>query len=225
VQFEFHHAGDRLDYNAGYTWSQSTGNFEGAVKSDITQADAGITQDFDFPALMDGADGYLPNDRRHVFKFYGSYRFTDQLIGGWTSTLSSGRPVSTFGAGYPDTGANVFGSYGDTYYLYTNQCPDTNGNAICEQSEKIYTFTGRGKAGRTAWTASLDASLTYGFDVGDIGMTATLQVFNLLDIQSALMVNEHAEARRSEGNPNQFFGSVYAWQQPRHVRLSFQARF
>ena len=230
LQFEFHHAGDRLEYNAGYTWGRSTGNFEGAVKSDITQADAGITQDFDFPALMDGADGYLPNDRRHVFKFYGSYRITDDLIAGWASTLSSGRPISTFGAGYPDTGPNVFGSYGDTYYLFTNTCNLAGGGVgACPddalQSDKIYRFTGRGAAGRTPWTASLDASLTYGFDVGDVGMTATLQVFNVLDVQSVLMVNEHAEARRSEGNPNEFFGATYAWQEPRHVRLSLQARF
>jgi len=225
LQFEFHHSGDKLNYNFGYTWSESKGNFEGAVKSDITQADAGITQDFDFPALMDGADGFLPNDRTHVFKFYGSYYFTDDLVGGWASTVASGRPLSVFGAGYPDTGANVFGSYGDTYYLYTNQCPDANFDAVCNQSEKIYSFTGRGNAGRTPWTTTLDASLTYGFDMGNVGMTASLQVFNVLDIQSALMTNEHSEARRSEGNPNEFFGSVFAWQQPRHVRLTLQARF
>jgi hypothetical protein len=230
VQFEWNHTGDRVDYSFGYTWSQSMGNFEGAVKSDITQADAGITQDFDFPALMDGADGYLPNDRRHAFKFYGNYRFTDTLIAGWTSTLSSGRPISTFGAGYPDTGANVFGSYGDTYYLFTNTCNLVGGGVgACPtgalQSDKIYTFTGRGNAGRTPWTVSLDVSLTYGFEVSNIDMTAQLQVFNVLDIQSALMVNEHAEARRSEGNPNEFFGATYAWQQPRHVRFTIQARF
>ena len=144
--------------------------------------------------------------------------------------MSSGRPISTFGAGYPDTGANVFGSYGDTYYLFTNTCNLVGGGVgACPtgalQSDKIYTFTGRGNAGRTPWTVSLDVSLTYGFEVSNIDMTAQLQVFNVLDIQSALMVNEHAEARRSEGNPNEFFGATYAWQQPRHVRFTIQARF
>ena len=225
VQLEFTHAGDNINYSFFYVWSQSIGNFEGAVKSDITQADAGITQDFDFPALMDGAKGYLPNDRRHVFKFFGSYRFTDNLVGGWSTTLASGRPVSVFGAGYTDTGPNVFGSYGDTYYLYTNQCPDGNFNAACDQNEKIYQFTGRGNGGETPWTFTLDASLTYGFQTGGVDWTASVQVFNLLDIQSELMRNEHSEARRSEGNPNDFYGAIYAWQQPRHARFTLEARF
>lgn len=230
VQLEYKHAGDRMDWTVGYTWSQSIGNFEGAVKSDITQADAGITQDFDFPALMDGADGYLPNDRRHAVKFYGSYRFMDNLIAGWTSSLTSGRPLSVYGAGYPLTGANVFGSYGDTYYLFTNTCNLAGGGVgACpndaDQSDKIYKKTGRGLAGRTPWLVSFDASLTYGFQVSNVDMTATLQVFNLFDIQEPLHYNEHAEARRSEGTPNEWYGAAYAWQTPRHVRFSIQARF
>lgn len=226
VQLDFAYAGDYMNYNFLYVWSRSTGNFEGAVKSDIVQVDPGITQDFDFPALMDGAQGYLPNDRRHVFKFYGSYRFMDgSLIAGWTASVASGRPLSVLGTGYPDTGANVFGGYGDTYYLYTNQCPDTNGNGTCEQDEKIYEFNSRGTNGRTPWTATLDASLTYNFELSNIDMTATLQVFNILDIQEPTSINEHAEVRGSEGIPAEFYGSVYGWQTPQHVRLSIQARF
>lgn len=225
VQLEFAHAGDDVNFNFLYVWSRSTGNFEGAVKSDIQQVDAGITQDFDFPALMDGADGYLANDRRHVFKFYGSYRVTDSLTAGWVTSLASGRPLSVFGAGYPDTGANVFGSYGDTFYLYTNQCPDTNGNGTCEQDEKIYDFQSRGKNGRTPWNATLDVSLTYNFELGNVDMTAGLQVFNILDIQEPVSIVEHAESSRSEGTPNEWYGTVYNWQTPRHVRFQIQARF
>ncbi|MGB5409946.1 MAG: carboxypeptidase regulatory-like domain-containing protein [Woeseiaceae bacterium] len=230
MQLELQYAGDRLSYNAIYVWSQSRGNFEGAVKSDIVQVDAGITQDFDFPALMDGADGYLPNDRRHVFKFYGSYSITDKLSAGWNAVLASGRPLSVYGAGYPDTGANVFGSYGDTYYLFTNTCNLAGGGVgACPQNalqeDKIYTFQSRGTAGRTPWTANLDASMNYDFEVSGVQFSAALQVFNILNIQEATSINEHAEARRSEGNPNEWYGAAYNWQQPRRVRLSIQARF
>ena len=230
VQLELSHAGDRMSWNALYVWSQSRGNFEGAVKSDIVQVDAGITQDFDFPALMDGAYGYLPNDRRHVFKFYGSYEIRDNLTAGWNAIVASGRPLSVYGAGYPDTGANVFGSYGDTYYLFTNTCNLAGGGVgPCPvgalQEDKIYTFQSRGTAGRTPWTTNLDASLTYDFAVSNVDLTATLQVFNILNIQEPTSINEHAEARRSEGNPNEWFGAAYNWQQPRRVRLSIQARF
>jgi hypothetical protein len=178
---------------------------------------------------MDGAFGYVPNDRRHAFKFFGSYLITDNLIAGWSSSLFSGRPISTFGAGYPDTSGAVFGSYGDTYYLFTNTCNTPTGVGPCPddaaQADKIYRFTGRGNAGRTPWLTSLDASLTYAFEMSRIDWTASLQVFNVFDIQEPLMFNEHAEARRSEGTPNQWFGAAYAWQEPRHIRLSLQARF
>ncbi len=237
VQLEWGHSGERLNYNFIYTWSRSEGNFEGAVKSDIVQADAGITQDFDFPALMDGADGYLPNDRRHVFKFYGSYQVTDALTAGWNASLASGRPMSAYGSGYFDQGANVFGSYGDTYYLFTNTCYNSvartaanpYGVGTCgaapAQTDKIYQFTGRGNAGRTPWLPSLDASLNYDFEVSNIDMTATLQVFNILNLQEVTLFNEHAEGRRSEGTANQWYGAAYGWQQPRYVRLQLQARF
>ena len=42
--------------------------------------DAGITTSFDFPGLMDGGYGYLPNDRRHSLKVFGAYKFSDE----WT---------------------------------------------------------------------------------------------------------------------------------------------
>jgi hypothetical protein len=65
-----------------YTWSKNEGNTEGSVKSDNGQGGANLTTDFDFPELMDGANGYLPNDRRHKLKVWGSYEATDRLTFG-----------------------------------------------------------------------------------------------------------------------------------------------
>ena len=59
---------------ASYVWSKSRGTAEGYVQSNLNQTDAGITQDFDFGSMTDGAYGYLPNDRRHQFKLYGSIK-------------------------------------------------------------------------------------------------------------------------------------------------------
>ncbi len=227
VQLQWDHSGDRANYTFTYSWSQSIGNFEGAVKSDIQQPDAGITQDFDFPALMDGADGYLPNDRRHVFKFYGSYQVTDQLTAGWNASLASGRPLNLFGQGYPDDAADIYGAYGDTFYLFTNTCNNPTGVAACTpanvQADKIYTFNPRGSGGRSPWLTTLDASLTYDFQVGETDMSANLQIFNILNIQEATSINEHVE--QSEGVANEWYGAAYGWQTPRYVRLSIQARF
>ncbi|MET1256826.1 TonB-dependent receptor [Aliikangiella maris] len=225
LQFEIKNSSDKLNWTFVYTWSRSIGNFEGALKSDINQPDAGLTQDWDFPALMDGAYGYLPNDRRHSFKFFGSYSFTDNLNVGWNSSLTSGRPLSTFGQGYPDTSADVYGSYGDTFYLFTNQCPDTNNNGKCEQPEKIYIKTPRGTAGRTPWLFSLDVSLNYDFELSGVDMRASFDVYNILDVQEVTSQNEHYEARGSEGQINQWYGAAYTWQAPRSYGISLEARF
>ncbi|MEI8602217.1 hypothetical protein P4S55_15900 [Shewanella sp. PP-Sp27a-2] len=174
---------------------------------------------------MDGAEGYQANDRRHVFKLFGTYNLTDDLSVGFNSTLSSGRPLSAFGQGYPNDDPSVYGSYGDTFYLYTNQCPDTNGNAQCDQSEKIYNRVERGTVGRTPWNFNLDLSLNYDFKISDIDMRATVNVYNVLDIQEIVSQNEHYEARNSEGTKNQYYGAAYDWQEPRYVEFGISGRF
>lgn len=210
VDTQFNYRGDRMRYTFTYTWSKSYGNFEGAVKSDIGQADAGITQDFDFPAVMDGADGYQPNDRRHVFKFFGSYDLLDSLTVGWNAMLSSGRPKSIFGQSYPDADPNLNGGWGDKFWI-TN--PETG----------ALEFNRRGTNGRTPWNFNLDLNATYSFTVSDVDMKVSLNVFNILNIQEPTAVDEHYET--SPGVVNEYFNSTYTYQTPRYVRLGFQARF
>lgn len=225
INTELRYRKDDLNLNFSYTWSRSTGNFEGAVKSDIAQPDAGITQDFDFPALHDGAFGYQPNDRRHVFKLFGSYNVTEDWTIGFNSTLSSGRPLNTFGAGYPSNDPNLFGSYGDTFYQFQGCSVELAEGETCAQEDKLYNFTPRGSAGRTSWTFKVDLSSSYHFEIDGIAMRASIDVFNILDNQSVVSQNEHYEARRAEGQRNPWYGAGYFWQSPRSVRLGLEARF
>lgn len=224
LQTQLAYRNEALRWDFIYTWSRSTGNFEGAVKSDINQADAGITQDFDFPAVMDGADGYQANDRRHVFKFFGSYDVTDKLTLGMNSTLSSGRPLSMFGQGYPSSDPKLYGSYGDTFYLVTG-CNDTNGNGKCDPAERIFSKVPRGTAGRTPWNFNVDVSATYDFTVSGVDLRASINVYNILNIQEITSSNEHYEARRSAGTFNPWYNAAYTWQTPRYVRVGIEGRF
>ncbi|MFQ6371598.1 TonB-dependent receptor [Shewanella sp. YIC-542] len=223
TQLQYNH--DDLHLTFTYTWSKSEGNFEGAVKSDIGQADPGVTQDFDFPALMDGAYGYQANDRRHVFKLFGTYDVTDDLSLGFNSVLSSGRPLSAFGQGYPSNDPHLYGSYGDTFYLYTGQCPDSNGSGDCQQEEKIYDYVSRGTVGRTPWNFRVDLSANYQFTLNAVDMMASVKVYNVLDVQEITSKNEHYEGYRAEGTQNQYYGAAYDWQTPRYVEFSISARF
>lgn len=217
---------DNFRFDLTYTWSRSTGNFEGGVKSDIGQADAGLTQDFDFAALMDGSDGYQPNDRRHVFKFFGSYDYNDDLTFGINATLSSGRPLSIYGKGHPSDDPNLFGGWGDFFYTYhgCDLTDDGAGGEECLNENKHYNKHPRGSAGRTSWTFNVDLSASYMFEVSGIDMRASVDVFNVLNSQQATSLNEHYESG-SEGSTNSWYGAAYSWQTPRYVRLGLEARF
>lgn len=204
--------GDNLTWTANWTWSHSYGNFEGAVKSDNGQADAGLTTDFDFPALMDGAYGNLPNDRRHVFKFFGSYSVTEDLVVGWNSTLASGRPRGVQGGSYWSTDGDLYGSYGDTYYI--------------TQDDGSLSYFPRGSNGTTPWTFSVDLSANYAFEVNGIEMKASLDIFNVLDSsQPTTVVDNYEGIGWAAGGRNQYYGAAKTWQTPRYATLGLEVRF
>ncbi|MFV8781544.1 TonB-dependent receptor [Microbulbifer sp. SA54] len=190
---------------ATYVWSESKGNTEGYVKSDNGQDDAGITQDFDFPELMDGAYGYLPNDRTHKFKVYGNYQLAEDLLLGANFLLQSGRPINSFGAGHP----NGTPGYGDTYYI-----TDPNGDLV---------FTERGSRGRTSWVNQIDLSLVYNTTFGLADVELRAEVFNLLDAEAETEVYEFAEL--APGTPDPKWGINQAYQTPRYFRFGASARF
>lgn len=81
---------DKLRYTGSYTWSHNYGNVEGYVRSDNGQDDAGLTTNFDFPGLMEGAFGDLPNDRRHQLKFFATFELTRA---GRSTARSRSRPA------------------------------------------------------------------------------------------------------------------------------------
>ncbi|MDV6329008.1 TonB-dependent receptor [Idiomarina sp. Sol25] len=199
--------------NASYTWSQSYGNTEGLVKSDIAQDDAGITQDFDFPELMDGAYGNLPNDRRHTFKAYGAYALTENFRLGANFTLSSGRPLNAFGIGHP----NGVPPYGDTFYVCTANCTD-------DTVENEYVQMPRGTYGRTEWTPKLDLNATYTTELAGTEIELRADVYNVLNSSAVQRRNEFAEDA-FPGDPNKRFMAPTSYQTPRYVQLSAGIKF
>jgi len=162
----------------------------------------------------------VDQSRRHVFKMYGSYDVTEDFTVGFNSTLSSGRPLSAFGQGYPDTDPNVYGSYGDTFYIYQGCAVEGD---TCAQEDKLYRYAPRGSAGRTPWTFKVDLSAAYAFSYEGVDMRTFINIFNVLNTQEALALNEHYES--SEGTVNQWYGAAYSWQAPRSVRSTFEARY
>ncbi len=198
--------------SASYVWARSFGNFEGWVKSDIDQTDAGVTQDFDFAALMDGAEGYLPNDRRHTIKLFGAVNVTDDFQFGFNFLLQSGRPINGFGQGHPEFGTMP---WGDSFYQTIRNADGT----------VSYVRTPRGHFGRTPWVAQLDLSARYSMSFGGTDVTLLADVFNLFNSDAVTGVFEASDVDNSPGTQDARFLLPNRWQQPRSVRVGAEVRF
>ncbi|WP_158968312.1 TonB-dependent receptor [Paraglaciecola sp. L3A3] len=194
--------------SASYTWSHSYGNTEGLVKSDNYQADAGLTTDFDYVELTDGAYGNLPNDRRHMFKMFGAYQLTDAFSVSASLRVESGRPRNGFGVGYPEIGSL---EYVQTYYV----CSD-----LCDQgADANFTFNPRGSYGTTDWINTLDLGAAYSLNLAGMDMQVRADIYNVLNSDAVRYYRENVELSLGEQDPT--FGLPNNWQTPRYVQLSF----
>ncbi|MBU3003304.1 TonB-dependent receptor [Paraglaciecola arctica] len=195
--------------NAAYTWSHSWGNNEGYIRSDNGQDDAGLTTLFDQPGLLDGANGNLPNDRRHAIKLFGSYQVTEELNLGINAKWQSGRPKNAFGYHPTDVFAQAYGS--ESFFADGELVP-------------------RGSLGTTSSVLEIDVTASYNVPIGeDYDLTLRADIFNILNSDTATEVAEIYDQETSAGagtglvSPE--FGLPSNWQTPRFVRLSASLRF
>ena len=191
---------------ATYTYSKSQGNNEGQVKSEFGQTNISKTQDWDAWQMMQYANGYLANDRRHVLKLFGSYAFTPEWSVAANLRVQSGAPISCLGFYNPDGSIDENSSeadpigYGPSYHT-------------C--------FGNVAKPGsiRTAWTRNLDMSVTYRPEFLDQKLALNLQVFNVLNDQKPLQVDVTSETDVGYTVSNTYLLPI-ARQTPRYVMLS-----
>jgi len=196
---------------ATYTYSKSKGNNEGQVKSEFGQVNISKTQDWDAWQMMEFANGYLANDRRHQIKLFGSYAITPEWTVAGNLRIQSGTPISCLGYYNPDgtidensTEADPIG-YGPSYH--------TCFGSVATPGSK-----------RTPWTRNLDLSVGYrpaAFLDGRLGLT--LQVFNVLNEDEALQVDVTSES--APYTVSNTYLLPQARQTPRYLRFSAQYDF
>ncbi|HKB07676.1 MAG TPA: TonB-dependent receptor, partial [Candidatus Polarisedimenticolia bacterium] len=117
----------------------------------------------DVPALVVNADGPLPQDQKHQIKLYGNYQVTPEFDLGLALRYASGAPYSA--TTDPTGGSTPF--FGPLFLLQ------------------------RGSAGRLPSSETVDLSLTYHIkDEGKLTMSLSLDVFNLLNSQKPVAVDE-----------------------------------
>lgn len=216
---------DDLFAKIEYTLSKNWGNAEGQLNSSLDtggggQADVSVTSDWDLPELMFGADGLLPNHRKHQVKAFGSVKLSDQFRLGGSAIVQSGRPKdckSYWPYAKPGLYNNGF------YYFYCGvpgaQTAVNNPNAVPNAD---YVFSPRGSAGTTPLSATFSLNFTYTPNWLD-GLTASVDVINLFNTQTATAYNPRSANSRSTVDPT--FGKVSYYTAPRYVRFTVRYDF
>ena len=188
--------------NIAYTNSDTIGNYEGTVKSDNGQDDAGITQDFDFPEFVEGSYGKLPNHRKHNFKFTGAKTFGNGLIGGISVSAISPRYYG------------CIGNHPISTVVYTDSSWYCNGE-----------LTPRGSQAQSSWVIDVDAMLSYKVPVSVGDLTLKVDVFNVFNMDAVVDLREYGETGGIVGNADPNYLKPTLYQTPRRVRLSATYRF
>ena len=86
---------EHFNFLASYVLSRDYGNYEGLFDASYHSAFPNQNSTFnDLSTSWTNTTGLVPNDRTHVFKFSGSYRFTFGLITGISFIAQSGTPIS-----------------------------------------------------------------------------------------------------------------------------------
>ncbi|SEW21991.1 TonB-dependent receptor [Luteibacter sp. 329MFSha] len=194
-----------------YTWSRSYGNTEGQLASDLDtgnggQADVSVTQDWDLPQLMVGANGKLPNNRTHQIKAFGYYQMTDDLRFGANVNIASGRPKNCTSF-YPTPDA---GLYNGAFYYWCG-LPGTAG----------YERSPRGSHGSTPWTYIVNLNAAYTPSWLDKNLTFQIDVLNVLNKQTPTAFYPRYASSRSTVSP--LYDRKLNFTDPRTVR--FTARY
>ncbi|CAN7158489.1 TonB-dependent receptor [Brevundimonas sp. LjRoot202] len=202
-----------------YVWSESEGNYEGALKSDNGQTDPGLSQDFDQPGLTDNSFGFLPNHREHTFKVFGNWQATPALNIGANLIVQSPRKFGCQGFHPTDV-------FAQGYQAASWFCDFTDNDVIDGVA------TPRGSQFESEWLKNLD--LTFAYDLGEVfeipgdSLVLRADVFNVFDFSSAQDFNEFGDVAQDEvdvdpRDPN--YGKASAYQAPRSVRFSIAYRF
>jgi hypothetical protein len=148
---------------ASYLWSRLEGNYDGLFQVSTGQLDPNINSAFDYADFMINSEGLLSNDRTHQFKLHGSYTLNQGIADGLTVGFST-----YYASGFP---LNAYG-YSAGYQNYE------------------YYLVPRGSLGRAP--AEYEADLHFGYPIalGQTRLNLIVDVFNVLDRQSATRVDE-----------------------------------
>ena len=189
-----------------YTLSRSRGNTEGQTLSDTStaQGDVAATQAWDYPELMVGGNGLLPNDRTHAIKAYGFVDVTPEVSIGGNLLLASGRPRSCFGTNPTTIGTDY------NYQSASHYCFGVTGdkNVLSE----------RGSVGRLPWEKTLDMNVAYRPNMVK-GLAFRADIYNVFNSQTVQKVYERYNTSNAR---YALYEAPIAFTAPRSMRFTVE---
>jgi hypothetical protein len=123
IQFSLEKSmGRRFHFFATYVLSRTYGNYPGLFNGDFASNTPNASPSFDIPDQLVDGTGLLPNDRPHIFKFFGTYYFKSGFTLGTSFICQSGTPLNEYGSSWLSAEHLVFlrprGSAGRTPSLW-----------------------------------------------------------------------------------------------------------
>ena len=215
--------------SGSYTISSNVGNIEGGVRSDNGQTDSGLTTNFDLPALVNGAYGYLPNHNRHNIKLYGSYQLFDFLNIGGNLQILSPRKFGCIGVvpNYVDGGlAGIDYGASGFYCNVANGAVVTNANgftATNTATASTLQLTPRGSQFQSDWLYNLGIDVALKIPTDAFDGTVRVSVFNVLNSTAQRDFQEVGTTAAGLPSPN--YGLPLTYQAPRSFRIQFGVGF
>lgn len=195
-----------------YTWSHLYGNTDGYL--DLGRQNAGYigqTEQFDFPAVMEGSTGNLAGDIRHSLTASGVYYFSNGLRTGAIVNLHTGGPLSCLGTYTADPNSYVANNYGSSVHY-------------CDGK-----LSPLGSAGRLPLFWTLNLSLGYDWNIDPSNkLSIDLQVQNVTNRRGVVNRNEtYDQGYIPAGGlpPHDIHYGLPSWQSPRATSLVLRYTF
>lgn len=191
----------KFNFFASYVLSRNIGNYTGLFNSDFNYPFPNSNGSFDILETLTDGTGLLPNDRTHVFKFSGFYRWGFGLTLGTWLIWQSGTPLNEFGGS----------SFGPPFYIFLEQ------RGTAGRTPSVFDLNFRltydlARLMRTKWQPKL-----------------ILDIFHLgsrrrpVNFEQVRYFNQDLEGQQI--NPNPIYGLATRYHAPMSARLGMEVDF
>jgi hypothetical protein len=191
-----------FSFLASYVLSRNFGNYTGLSATDLTSIGSNDGPQFDFVEQTVNSTGLLPNDKTHVVKFFGTYRFDFGISVGMGFLWQSGMPLNEYGTPLPGTAP---------YWSFIQT---------------------RGTAGRSPANRDLNFRLAYDLENlfrSNTRPRLLIDIFHVGNPQTPVTYDQvhytDVDQNGNQINPNPNYGKVTHYQPPMSMRLGLEVGF